>query len=140
MVRRVEWNIPFYYQLLIQEIINMLEPCDAITKELIDACMAKIVELRNDHHFEHYVKRLKRVFGNEQHQFVKAFLNHLSQHEQISLDEAMNIAHEMISEEDANRVIASLIYDGYIVTIKGNGNMYKFNSPILKMWWRNHKI
>jgi uncharacterized protein len=138
-INKVEWLIPFYFQLMIQEIIDENEPDDVISKDFIDIAFNKIFKQRNDHHFEHYVKRLKRVFKGEQSKFVKIFLNKLAQNPFITKDEAINLAHGIVSEEATKRVIQTLEYDGYIIIINEDQIRYKFNSPILKMWWLNHE-
>lgn len=136
-IDKVEWLIPFYFQLVIQEVMNELDPKDAITNDAIDKALHEVLNQRNDHHFEHYVKRLKRVFKADQAKFVKNFLNKLAQSTYVSKEEAINLAHSIISEEETKRLMKSLEYDGYIIPEEGSG--YKFNSPILKMWWYNHE-
>lgn len=134
---RIEWNIPFYFQLLIQEIINQIEPEESITNQLIDESFLKIMEQRNDHYFEHYVRRLKRVFNETQLKFVQRFLNQLAQAESISKAQMHDMAHGLLSESETKRVLDILKYDGYVISVDENN--YKFNSPILKQWWYNHE-
>ena len=134
---KIEWNIPFYFQLLIQEIINQIEPEESITNEVIDDSFRKIMEQRNDHYFEHYVRRLKRVFNSTQLEFVQLFLNQLAQTESLSKAQALDMAHGLLSESETRRVLEILKYDGYVINADLNG--YKFNSPILKQWWYNHE-
>ena len=134
---KIEWNIPFYFQLLIQEIMSEIDPGTEITNDVIDRAFPKIMEARNDHHFDHYVKRLKRVFGETQSKFVQKFLNQLAQVEMLSREEAQNMAHGILSEAETKKVLDSLRYDGYIINSEQNN--YKFNSPILKQWWYNHE-
>ena len=139
LINRVEWFIPFYFQLVIQEIINYIDPEDEVSKEVIDYAMTKIADQQNDHHFEHYVKRLKRVFPESQLKFVKTFLNALAKSGQLSRDEVFNLGNTVIAEEEIKRVLNSLIYDGYIIKTTNETVTYKFNSPILKLWWYNHE-
>lgn len=140
LVSIVEWNIPFYFQLIIQEITNHIEPGEELNKEVIDSSFAKVIEQRNDHYFEHYVRRLKRIFSASQTKFVHAFLNRLAHSTSLSRNDAYNIAHDLLNESESRRVLDSLIYDGYITKIPAEGPpVYKFNSPILKLWWQNHE-
>ena len=141
LVDLVEWNIPFYFQLLIQEIIAQVGPEDELNQQVIDSAFSKVVEQRNDHYFEHYVKRLKRIFSIEQANFAHLFLNALAVNESLSRADALNISHGKLNESDSRRVLESLIYDGYIRVVSRTGQPeYKFNSPILKLWWQNHEI
>lgn len=140
LVSIVEWNIPFYFQLIIQEITNQIEPDEELNQNVIDSSFAKVVEQRNDHYFEHYVRRLRRIFSESQTKFAHAFLNRLAQSASLSRNDAYNIAHELLDESESRRVLDSLIYDGYIMKITADGPpVYKFNSPILKLWWQNHE-
>lgn len=137
MLSVVEWNIPFYFQLIIQEIINQIEPEEEITNDLIDQSFDKIMEQRNDHHFDHYVKRLKRIFNEKEREFIQKFLNILAQRTSITKGEALNMAHDILTESETKRVLDALRYDGYVVNAEQNE--FKFNSPILKQWWYSHE-
>lgn len=137
VVDKVEWTIPFYFQLIIHEVINDIGPSDEISREVIDRAFETALEQRNDHHFEHYVKRLKRVFTQAEQEFVKIFLCRLAAHEGMEKDEAINLATGLLSEDQTRRLLEALKYDGYIIS--QNDSAYKFNSPILKNWWKNHE-
>ena len=39
--------------------------------------------------------------------------------------------------EDYKDIVVSLVYDGYINNNE-NIKIYRFNSPILRMWWRKY--
>jgi AAA+ ATPase superfamily predicted ATPase len=133
----VEWNIPFYFQLMIQEIINQIEPQEQITNDVINTGFNNIMEQRNNHHFEHYVTRLKRIFTENEKKYVQKFLNTLAQAPALTKGEAQNMAHGILSESETRRVLNALVYDGYIVS--DQQNEFKFNSPILKQWWFSHE-
>ena len=137
IISKTEWTIPFYFQLVIHEIINDIDPDQEITNEVIDRAFLTALEQRNDHHFEHYVKRLKRVFSEEERTFIQIFLCQLCNKMAIDKDEAMNIASGLLSEDQTRRLLESLKYDGYI--INQSENVYKFNSPMLRDWWKNHE-
>lgn len=139
MIEKVEWLIPFYFQLMIQEIIDMTGPEESISKETINNAVNKVSSRRNDNHFEHYVKRLRRVFPRKQYEFVQLFLNKLCNIELITRSEATNLAFGIISEGEVRKILSSLINDGYIVLIDSIDPSYKFNSSILKNWWYNHE-
>lgn len=134
---KIEWNIPFHFQLLIQEITSQINPEEDITNEIIDRSFNKIMEQRNDHHFEHYVKRLKRIFTEEQLTLVHKLLNALAQSDGLTKAEIYNMAHGIISEKEVKKVLQSLSYDGYVIAMEDG--KYKFNSPVLKQWWYNHE-
>jgi len=137
IIGKAEWTIPFYFQLIIQEIITDIEPHEEISEDVIDKAFETALEQRNDHHFEHYVKRLKRVFNDKERQFIKIFLCQLSQNLTLTKDQAINIANGTLTEDETRRLLDSLKYDGYI--INQSDNVFKFNSPILRNWWKNHE-
>lgn len=134
---KTEWTIAFYFQLIIHEIINDISPTQDITNEVIDRAFLAALEQRNDHHFEHYVKRLKRVFKEEERVFIRKFLCQLCKNTTIDKKDAMNIATGLLLEDQVKRLLASLKYDGYI--INQSESVFKFNSPMLMHWWRNHE-
>lgn len=137
LIENVEWTIPFYFQLIIHEIINEIAPGDEITNNIIDQAFAAALDQRNDHHFEHYVKRLKRVFTNEERKFIQIFLCKLSGQASMNKNEVINLSNGILDENQTRRLLDALRYDGYI--INQTQSEYKFNSPILKNWWKNHE-
>lgn len=139
LVQLIEWRIPFYFQLLVQELLDQLEPGDEITQGHIDTALQRITEQRNDHHFEHYAKRLLRVFKDEEYKFVKEMLLALCKTESIMTEEAINIGHGLVNEVRVRQIIKSLEADGYLLQIGTDTAAYKFSSPILKTWWFNHE-
>ncbi|MGE8533283.1 MAG: hypothetical protein ACN6OJ_01715 [Chryseobacterium sp.] len=137
IIGKVEWTIPFYFQLIIHEIISDIDPTDEVTTDVIDRAFIAAIEQRNDHHFEHYVKRLKRIFNENERQFIQVFLCQLCRETTVDKDEAINLANGILTEEQTKRLLGSLIYDGYI--IGQSTTVYKFNSPMLRNWWQNHE-
>ena len=129
MLKQIEWLIPFYIQLIMDELrkINVV-----ITNEIIDNTFKSLLENRN--HFEHWHIRLKSLEDNE-YKFAKEVLNFVSENDIITSSEILNIATKYtLLEDTAKEVRNSLVYDGYI---NNNDNIkeFRFNSPILKMWW-----
>lgn len=137
MIAKVEWTIPFYFQLIIQELIDEMAPGDAVTEALTDQAFVAALESRNDHHFEHYVKRLKRVFTPAEQKFIGIFLCQLAGSDTMDKDDIVNLATGILTSEETGRLLDALKYDGYIID-KAAG-AYKFNSPILRNWWKKHE-
>lgn len=129
MLKQIEWLIPFYIQLIMDELRKFNV---TITNGIINNTFKSLLDNRN--HFEHWHTRLKSFDDNE-YKFAKEVLNFVSENDIITLREILNIATKYTLVEDtAKEVRNSLVYDGYI---NNNENIkeFRFNSPILKMWW-----
>lgn len=138
MLDKIEWLIPFYIQLIIQEIktLKRAKKIAKILPEHVDIALNKALEHKN--HFEHWRSKIKEAFDNNSYLFAKEVLNAISENTIMSSSDIANISskHNM-EEDDAKEVIHSLEYDGYI---NNNDNVkeYRFNSPILRMWWNKN--
>ncbi len=129
LLQKLEWLIPFYIQLILDELRKNQQQ---ITTQIIDRAFEAILENRN--HFEHWHTRLKSLDDNE-YKFAKEILNFASEKSTIESNEIMNLAtkHHLL-EDKAKEVRNSLVYDGYINN-NDDSKEFRFNSPILKMWW-----
>ena len=75
--QKIQWNIPFYFQLAVMEISNLLLDDEGetksgkkrVTKKVIDHAFSRMLEHRN--HFEHWEKRLRKAFKKEDYTFAK---------------------------------------------------------------------
>jgi len=133
LLEKVEWLIPFYIQLIVQEVkkISTRERLELITKETIDKAIDNAIGYRN--YFENWQSKLKEAFENREYLFAKDVLNKISSSDTLSARQISNIAtkHEI---EEPREVIHALVYDGYINN-NDDPKIYRFNSPILRMWW-----
>jgi hypothetical protein len=135
LLERIEWLIPFYIQLIIQEIhtICMEKSLDVISHETIDQAIERALDHRN--HFEHWLARIKSAFEKDEFKFAKEILNQLSEHGTLESKEISNFADKYaLLHDQAKEIIHALVYDGYINNDE-NPKIYRFNSPILKLWW-----
>lgn len=129
ILEKVEWLIPFYIQLIIDELRRKDEK---IEKKDIDETFSLILDNRN--HFEHWHTRLKSFIDNE-YKFAKEVLSKISEENTLKSNEIINIASKhLLDEEEAKEIIRSLKYDGYINN-QEDIKIYRFNSPILREWW-----
>jgi len=137
---KIQWNIPFYFQLAVMEISNLLLDDEGetkpgkkrVTKNVIDHAFSRMLEHRN--HFEHWEKRLRKAFKKEDYTFAKEVLNLISDKENIESVEIMNLAQKFNIPGSYKDIVNSLVYDGYINN-NDDPRIYRFNSPLLKMWW-----
>lgn len=132
ILTKLEWWIPFYFQLMAREITDM-ENSTPLTKKIIDTAFERIVENGNIY-FEHFKDRLQKVFKSPPTlAFVNEFLLAVKNNADINYEKMLNIAERHNCRNEADIVLDVLKHDGYIVEVNG---YYKFYSPILKKWWK----
>ena len=134
---QIKWLIPFYIQLVMQELRNISreQGIDAIENAHVDKALQEMLEQRN--HFEHWHTRLRTTFKGTDYSFVKDVLNITSEKSEITSNEICDLAVKHDIEISSKDIIGSLVYDGYINNHE-EVHTYRFNSPILKMWWRQN--
>ena len=137
ILQKIEWLIPFYIQLIIQELkfLHRDENLDKIKKSTIDSAFNEMLEQR--HHFEHWHTRLRASLKGKDYNFVKELLNITSENDTIESNEIINLSVKYRLEDTYKDLVGSLIYDGYINNNDDN-KIYRYNSPILRMWWRQN--
>jgi hypothetical protein len=132
ILEKLEWWIPFYFQLMVRELSDLIIR-DAITTETVDKAFEKIIENGNIY-FEHFKDRLQKVFkSKESIKFVDEFLLAVKQNADFDYNKAINLAEKHNARNEVENILEVLKHDGYIVE---EHNHYKFYSPILKRWWK----
>lgn len=113
LLQKIEWLLPFYLQLVIFELTDLSpENSQLNDPKIVDAAFGKIIELRNQNYFDHYISRLRRLFKDKEHDFVRKVLAEVAQKGTLSGDEIANIAVEYGCEKDIKRYIQALMFDG----------------------------
>jgi len=137
ILKRIEWLIPFYIQLVIGELKNLQrdENYDRITEDIIGRAFSEMLTQR--HHFEHWHARLRASFKGKDYNLAKELLNIASENDTITANEIFDLAVKYQLEGTYKDLIGSLTYDGYINNNDDN-RVYRFNTPILRMWWRQN--
>lgn len=135
LLDKIEWLIPFYIQLLIQQldILSREQNQTQIDENMIDGAIEQALLQRQL--FDHWRSKLKDGFKKKGYLFAKEILNIICEEDTMSSLKIRNKAtkHEL-DEDYAREIIHSLEYDGYITKYE-DGKTYRFNSPILKLWW-----
>ncbi|WP_324171672.1 ATP-binding protein [Sulfurimonas sp.] len=135
---KVEWLIPFYIQLLIQQLKILLreDRKRVIDNKAINEAIDKALEHRS--YFESWQTKLRESFSNNEYLFVKEILNIISENNIMEYSQIINIATKhSLNEDEAKDMIHTLIYDGYINNNE-NPKVYRYNSPILRQWWNKN--
>lgn len=138
MLEKIEWLIPFYIQLIVQELktISRQTVGEMVAKSDIDSAISRVIEHKN--HFEHWQSKLKEGFDKTSYLYAKEILNTISEENTIRSSQISNIAAKYnMDYDDAREVIHSLVYDGYINN-NDDVKIYRFNSPILRIWWNKY--
>jgi uncharacterized protein len=133
MLQKIEWLIPFYIQLITQELKKLYRKHANIDNNTVDVAIENALEHRN--HFESWQGKLKEAFEKNEYLLAKEILNIIAQNSTINNLEIINCAvKHKLDEEQAKEIVHSLVYDGYINN-SDDIKIYRFNSAILKMWW-----
>lgn len=133
LLKEIEWFIPFYIQLIMQEVkrVNRREPI--ITNETIDKAINNALDHKQ--HFQSWESKLKSGLNKNGYSFAKEILTIISKELTLSYLKIINISSKYEWEEDeARETLNSLVYDGYINN-NDDAKIYRFNSPILRKWW-----
>lgn len=136
LLGKIEWLIPFYIQLLVQEITRIQRDTQDISISAVNAAFNEAIEQRQ--YFESWLSKIKTSFKKEQFIFAKSVLNTLSETYTIKFKQVVNLATKAnLDEEAAKEVLSSLVHDGYINN-NDNVKTYRFNSPLLRAWWNKN--
>lgn len=136
-LEKISWLIPFYCQLLIQEIRLMIEAEEEITEDIIDTAFEHIIEMRNKNYFENYLSRLRRIFKDGDYKYAQAILNMIATEDSLTEEKAYDLSQKFeLTSHWKKNILECLIYDGYLTNNAVGALVY--NSPILKMWWKRY--
>lgn len=133
----IRWLIPFYIQIILDEIENILliNTSQKVTAEIVDQAITNAIEVRM--YFEHWFTRLRTTFKGDDYSFALALLNAIStSNDQFTTAKVFDLAVKYNLEEQYKSVTRILKYDGYIHT--DEQNHLSFNSPLLKIWWKRN--
>jgi hypothetical protein len=139
LLNKLEWLIPFHIQLTVQELGSLINPNKHILPEHIDLAFEKMIEARNNNHFEHYSSRLKSQFKGGTLAYAEALLQKMATDITLTKAQLFDLASTFNQEQNFRQVIELLAYDGYIHNT-GDVNVYRFNSPIVRMWWQKFHL
>lgn len=133
ILKKTEWWIPFYFQLLVKEMSELIiydrEP---LSEKTVDTAFEKVVENGNIY-FEHFKSRLSKTFENGSLAFVLQFLMALKSSDTLEYNEVINMAEGKGIRSQTDDILEILKYDGYIAE---ENKTFRFYSPILKRWWK----
>lgn len=132
---KIGWLIPFHLQLIEQEIVDVFESTGQhINEKSIDQAFEQVVHTRNKPQFEPYFARLKTLFKGDEYYFVSDVLQYIAIHDEIDMD-ILNDTGVKYNVQELKRIMDILEGDGYLYK---SGGIYRYTSPILKLWCQKH--
>ncbi len=139
ILEKVRWLIPFYLQLIFQEIKTLLRKQN-MTKanpQIVEEAFQQICSRDNDKDFRSMYDRLEDAFQDQSHKFVLSLLHGLARQDQIHRQDIKALAQKYRVEPIYDTILASLKYDGYLNNERDE-DLYQFNSPLLQLWWKRY--
>ncbi|HTI07188.1 MAG TPA: AAA family ATPase [Puia sp.] len=134
LLKKLEWLIPFHIQLLVQEMLRKDHADNCLDVAHVDQAFDEIIVTRNDNHFAHYFSRLKVQFKGDELNYALEILKMIAESGTITRVQLLDQSALFNMEEHYKKIIEILVYDGYINNV-GDGRTYRFNSPVVRMWW-----
>lgn len=134
LLNKLEWLIPFHIQLLVQELLRIVQPDHCVDLSHVDLAFDEIIAARNDNHFAHYFSRLKVQFKGEELTYALEILKMMAESGIITRAQLVDQSALFNTEHQYKKIVEILVYDGYINNI-GDKELYRFNSPVVRMWW-----
>lgn len=137
LLNKLEWLIPFYIQVIIDEIdkLEFERETKIITEKEIDTAFVRALEHRN--YFSNWHTRLRRAYKGKEYTFVKGLLNYVSENDTVTSGEIRELAVQFEIGDEFVNILNALKYDGYINN-HDDPKVYRFNSPLLKIWWNKN--
>jgi uncharacterized protein len=130
MLEEIKWLMPFFIQLVIQLLIDESESTQMpVSAEMVDDVLKKAANHRNNIYFSSYYDRLSKTLPEDQCVVAKGILARIATEGQ-----ALRTAFD---QPGAQSILEALEYDGYIHEYEG---VFRFNSPILRMWWKKNAL
>jgi hypothetical protein len=137
IVNEIEWAIPYFIQIIIDEIDKIDWDVDENNKRVVNHDIIKKSvrnSLENRTYYEHWLSRLRIAFKGNEFKFVLDLLNTISENQFIHKNDIVNLSVKYQVQESYKEILNSLIHDGYVNNLKNSGE-YRFNSPLLRKWW-----
>lgn len=133
---RIGWLIPFYLQLIFQEIRSLCPRSGIVSVEQVDDAYEILLTRRN--RFDWWEQRLNDELGKPDNSHALEILNAISQNPNgesgSNLKQLMSRRIQNPDERDAKLryLLEVLRSDGYLVRDEGR---YRFRSPLLRDYW-----
>jgi len=136
LLEKIKWLIPFHIQLAVRELIDIYENEErSIIKSDVDKAFSHLLNIRNTQYFAQYATRLRERYSPSTFEQIKKLLNYVAINDQISPKKAYQLIADKLEEEDYEKIIEELQFDGYLYLNEEKG-IYYFPSRLVQMWWK----
>lgn len=139
ILQQIDWLMPFHVQLLVQEVIDVFESAgNPIDQPKAQKAFEQVFHHRNKRYFVEYYERLtKRLTPGAETNFVLEVLTRTATENTLEKAVVHDLAVKHSFIELYRATLESLLYDGYLHETS-DGQAYRFNSTILKIWWKKY--
>ena len=129
MLERLQWLMPFFIQLVIQVMIDEFdENGEPLETSSVDKAFLKSSTHRSNLYFDNYLTRLDKSLPKDEAEVAKLILMEVATKGEVPTNSFKDLS-------ESSSVLEMLELDGYI---NSQQNAYRFNSPILRDWWKKH--
>lgn len=135
LLARIQWHIPYYIQTIVEELRKLLRKNPECTPETVDAAIEKAISQMSSV-FKHWKERLSKTFDKNEYKLALTILNTIADKDEMDYLTMLNMATKL-KVKDLKQILNVLHHDGYL-NQPAASHPYRFNSPILKIWWKNN--
>lgn len=129
LLDQLQWLMPFFIQLVVQVLIDEYETRKrVINQAFIKKAIDRSSSHRNHLYFVNYYTRLEKSLPPDEAKLAKKILLEIAIKTEVPIDTFEKYPH-------SRRILEMLVLDGYI---NNNQDAYRFNSPILRDWWKRY--
>jgi hypothetical protein len=139
MLEKLNWDLPYFIQILFREIINLLEEGTMLSAKTIDEAYKNLLKV--DINFNTWTERLS--YYDDEKRFARIVLNELSRTKTGKKKKNLYdlVYFELNDEEKTDEIFHPLLKqletDGYIMN---SNDKYTFRSSLLRDFWYNKFI
>jgi hypothetical protein len=139
ILNKIDWLMPFHVQLLVQEVIDLVDSAgNPIDEAKAEKAFEQVFHHRNKRYFVEYYERLtKRLEPGAENLFVHEVLTRTASENTLEKAVVHDLAVKHSFTEQYKATMESLLYNGYLHETP-DALAYRFNSTILKTWWKKY--
>ena len=139
LLHKVGTPIPFFLQVIINELINLVKGGRFLSPDLIKDAYDQMLSPWNRSYFEHYYERLAIYYEPQMARVVKKMLSLIAKKDTVNETELLELFRREIEgkedEDTFSLILSDLENDFYVVK---RDTYYQFSTKLLKDWWNRY--